>query len=80
MRLQHKKKEGVAVTAHGAPDARKIAEWSAAFLLLDDRGKDSALDILRALRFAQSVLDAEAGVRPEPSLTSHTKRSTIETE
>lgn len=34
----------------------KIAELNTMFLTLNDRGQDNALNILRALKFAQSVM------------------------
>lgn len=37
-------------------DVRKIAEFNALFLTLDDRGQDCALSILRSLGFAQSFM------------------------
>ena len=42
--------------AHSDEDVRKIAELNAAFVTLNDKGKDSALTILRTLRFAQAVM------------------------
>ena len=41
---------------HGKRDARRIAEMSASFVMLSDKGKDSVLAILRALSFAQTVM------------------------
>lgn len=41
---------------HAMHAARKIAELNTLFLTLDDKGQDSALTILRALEFAQSVV------------------------
>ncbi len=40
-------------------DIQRIAELNSMFLLLDEKGKDSALTILRALQFAQSVAGAD---------------------
>lgn len=37
-------------------DESRLAELSAVFVTLDDRAKDSAITILRALDFAQSVV------------------------
>ncbi len=37
-------------------DVRKIAEFNALFLTLDDKGQDDALAILRSLGFAQSTM------------------------
>lgn len=36
--------------------ATKITELNALFLSLNDKGQDSALNILRALEFAQTVM------------------------
>ncbi len=46
--------------AHSKEDPQRIAELNAAFMVLDDKGKDSALTILRALSFAQAVMGADA--------------------
>lgn len=46
---------------HKRETAQKTAELSAAFLLLNDKGRDSALTILRTLDFAQSVMSTKAG-------------------
>lgn len=48
-------------------DARRVKEWKAAFMLLDDKGKDSALTILKALRFAQSVAETQPRRAAEPA-------------
>lgn len=45
---------------HSREDAYRIAELNATFLTLNDKGKDSALTILRALSFAQAVMGADA--------------------
>lgn len=45
---------------HNMEDVRRIAELNAAFMILDDRGKESALTILRALHFAQCSMDTGA--------------------
>lgn len=39
----------------------KIAELNALFLSLNDKGQDSALNILRSLEFAQSVMCDHSG-------------------
>lgn len=44
---------------HCKEDAQKIAELNSAFMTLSDKGKDSALTILRALSFAQAVMGAD---------------------
>lgn len=40
-------------------DVQKIAELNSTFMILNDKGKDSALTILRALSFAQAVFGAD---------------------
>lgn len=50
---------------HTKKDAQREAELNSIFLRLNDRGKDSALGILRALSFAQSVMNAETGGAPQ---------------
>lgn len=45
---------------------RKIAEFNALFLELNEKGKDAALTILRSLNFAQSIMysrESEAQTR-----------------
>lgn len=44
---------------HCKEDVRKIAELNSTFMTLNDKGKDSALTILRALSFAQAVMGAD---------------------
>ncbi len=44
---------------HSKEDARRMAELNDTFMSLNDKGKDSALTILRALSFAQAVMGAE---------------------
>ncbi len=46
--------------AHSKEDVRRIAELNSTFMTLNDKGKDSALTILRALSFAQAVMGADA--------------------
>lgn len=43
----------------GKGDAQKIAELNSIFMTLNDKGKDSALTILKALSFAQAVMGAD---------------------
>lgn len=51
----------------------KVAELSAAFLGLNDKGQDSALTILKTLRFAQSVLfPTDCQPRKPPPLDEET--------
>lgn len=44
---------------------KKIAELNALFLSLNDKGQDSALNILRSLEFAQSVMCDHSSTRLE---------------
>ena len=46
---------------HTGDAARKEAALNAVFAKLDDQGKDSALAILRTLRFAQTAVESETG-------------------
>lgn len=50
----------------GKEDINKIAELNALFLSLDEKGKDSAINILRALEFAQAVM-LEKNKNEEPT-------------
>lgn len=50
---------------HSSDDAQKVAELNSIFAGLNDRGKDSALTILRALSFAQAVMYTEPGREAE---------------
>lgn len=45
---------------HSGDDVQKIAELNSLFIGLNDKGKDSALTILRALSFAQTVMRSES--------------------
>ena len=45
---------------HSKENAQRIEELNSAFMSLNEKGKDSALIILRALNFAQAVMGAEA--------------------
>ena len=45
--------------AHCKEDVQKIAELNSTFMMLNDKGKDSALTILRALSFAQAVMGTD---------------------
>lgn len=42
---------------HNKKDVQRIAELNSTFMMLNEKGKDSALTILRTLHFAQSVID-----------------------
>lgn len=44
---------------HCEKSIQKIAELNSTFMALNDKGKDSALTILRALSFAQAVMGAD---------------------
>ena len=44
---------------HNRDNTQKIAELNSIFEGLNDRGKESALTILRALNFAQAVMSSE---------------------
>ena len=54
--LQHKKKEEDEQMTQPKEQTAKAAEFSTLFDSLDERGKESALCILKALDFAQSVM------------------------
>lgn len=41
-------------------DTQRIAELNSLFLTLNEKGQESALTVLRALEFAQSVMSTEA--------------------
>lgn len=46
----------------------KIAELNSLFLTLNDKGQDNALNILRALKFAQSVMtESDDGYKKQNS-------------
>lgn len=51
---------------HTGEAARKEAALNAIFAKLNDQGKDSALAILKALSFAQSVMNAKTGEMTGP--------------
>lgn len=44
---------------HSKEDIQRITELKSAFMSLNDKGKESALTILRALNFAQAVMGAD---------------------
>ena len=56
--ITHIREEFEAMT-HNREDVRRIAELNSTFMTLNDKGKDSALTILRALSFAQAVMGAD---------------------
>lgn len=41
---------------HSRENVQRIAELNSTFMMLNEKGKDSALTILRTLHFAQSVI------------------------
>ena len=45
---------------HSKEDVQRIAELNSAFMSLNDKGKDSALTILRALNYAQAVMGTDS--------------------
>lgn len=47
------------MVTHSKEDVQRIAELNSTFMTLNDKGKDRALTILRALSFAQAVTDAD---------------------
>ena len=49
---------------HSKEDVQRIAELNSTFMVLNDKGKDSALTILRALSFAQAVMGTEPCKEP----------------
>ena len=44
---------------HCREDVQKIAELNSTFMTLNDKGKDSALTILRALSVAQAIMSED---------------------
>lgn len=54
-------------------DIEKTAELNTLFLALDNRGQESALTVLRALQFAQSVMRAS---KPEDPPSDSFKSNT----
>lgn len=60
---------------HSKGNARRIAEMSAGFVMLSDKGKDSVLTILRALSFAQTVIGPGADQRERSSDSPQSSRT-----
>lgn len=57
-------------------ELQKIAELNSTFMMLNDKGKDSALTILRALSFAQTVMGTDTYAEaksPDNQQTAGTK-------
>lgn len=52
--------------------ANKIAELNALFLTLNEKAQDSALNILRSLEFAQSVMYEQSYKKSQKSPKKHT--------
>ena len=52
--------------------ASKIAELNALFLTLNEKAQDSALNILRSLEFAQSVMHEQPYKKSQKSPKKHT--------
>lgn len=57
-------------------NAQRIAELNTIFMMLNDKGKESALTVLKALNFAQSVMDAEIDLSKKKM--NHKKTNYIE--
>lgn len=45
-------------------NAKRIAEFNALFLALNERGQDAALTVLKSLGFAQSVMYSQNAEQP----------------
>lgn len=56
-------------------DAQRIAELNSTFMTLNDRSRDSALIILRALSFAQTVMGTDAYEETEDSAQQRAARA-----
>ena len=57
---------------HRKEDVQRIAELNSTFMSLNDKGKDSALTILRALSFAQAVMGTDTcGMTQSMSRIAH---------
>lgn len=50
---------------------KKVSELNTLFLSLNDKGQDSALNILRALEFAQSVMCESTDIYPKQNTFLH---------
>lgn len=45
-------------------NTKRIAEFNALFLTLNEKGQEAALTVLRSLGFAQSVMGQQADAQP----------------
>ncbi len=54
--------------------AKKVAELNTLFLMLNDKGQDNALNILRALKFAQSVMSEPNYMHSQHTASQNDKR------
>jgi len=52
--------------AQSRDEIEKVEELNSIFTGLNEKGKDSALTILRALSFAQAVMGSESGGPDQP--------------
>lgn len=60
---------------HNKGDVQKIAELNSTFMTLNDKCKDSALIILRALSFAQAVMGADTDTETRSTVHQQTVRA-----
>ncbi len=56
---------------HDTEIVKKTVEFKEHFLSLNDKGQDSALNILRALEFAQSVMCEPVDTNPRQNTCLH---------
>ena len=54
---------------------KKIAELNTLFLMLNNKGQDNALNILRALEFAQSVMNEPDRMHSQQDVHQASKRN-----
>lgn len=57
--LQHIKERGFEAMTHSKEDVQKTAQLRSIFMSLNGKAQDTALTILRALNFAQTVMNAD---------------------
>ena len=56
---------------HKKENIKRIAEFNALFLTLNDKGQEAALTVLQSLEFAQSVMCSQGDTQPhKPSNTA----------
>jgi hypothetical protein len=55
--------------------AKKVAELNTLFLMLNEKGQDNALNILRALEFAQSVMSEPDRMLSQQAVSQNRKRN-----